>query len=401
MTKSKKTNDVSSEIKLDKKYLNQILFGVPGTGKTYRAVELALNRVGFSTEGLSRTAQKAEFDRRVEAGQIGFVTFHQSMSYEDFVEGIKPRTHDGRIEYGIENGIFKQICERAQQAVDFEEAYAEFQRTPIPKFKNLTITEISDNGIRYKPNKILVKDHISRFLQSGERLDDSTVLEQIVEHLAEKHNLGQKKPHVLIIDEINRGNLAQIFGELITLIEPNKRLGEIESLKVVLPYSKTLFGVPNKISLIGTMNTADRSVEQLDTALRRRFQFLECPPQYHELPVIENLDLGQILKTINDRMEQILDKDHRIGHTYFLGIETLEDLKFVFQHQILPLLQEYFFGDYGKIGLILGGGFVERKTAVRTAFATFDYGETLPTRDLFALRDWANIDLKSALEDLI
>ncbi|NLN32737.1 MAG: AAA domain-containing protein [Flavobacteriaceae bacterium] len=217
-----------------------------------------------------------------------FTTFHQSFSYEDFIEGIKPVMEEGKetISYQIENGIFKELCLKAQ--TDPENRYAIF------------------------------------------------------------------------IDEINRGNVSAIFGELITLIEPDKRIGAINELRVKLPYSKREFGVPKNVDIIGTMNTADRSVEALDTALRRRFSFIEMQPNPEILLNSEykDVDLKQLLETINQRIEVLIDKDHQIGHSYFIGIQNLGDLKQTFKDKIIPLLEEYFYGDFGKIGLVLGGSFI-------------------------------------------
>lgn len=170
--------------------------------------------------------------------------------------------------------------------------------------------------------------------------------------------------YVLIIDEINRGNIAAIFGELITLLEPSKRIGGPEHFKIKLPYSKSDFEVPSNLYIVGTMNTADRSVEALDTALRRRFCFVEMPPLY-DLPALDyeigGINAFDLLKTINIRIEKLLDKDHLIGHSYFIKSQKEEPeskLLNAFYKNIIPLLQEYFYGDYGKIGLVLGEGFV-------------------------------------------
>jgi len=274
--------------------LNQILYGPPGTGKTFKTVNKALAIIkGIKEEDLDKDRKKLtnEFKEFLKEGQIIFITFHQSMNYEDFIEGIKPKLsenqdEDSKISYKIESGIFRKICADAEE--DPENKY------------------------------------------------------------------------ILIIDEINRGNVSQIFGELITLIEEDKRLDRTEELKVTLPYSKKEFGVPDNIYIIGTMNTADRSVEALDTALRRRFSFEEIMPKPELLKSdMQGIDLQRLLKTINERIEKLLDREHQIGHSYFLEVEDLEDLRRVFKDNILPLLQEYFFGDYGKIGLVLGENFFD------------------------------------------
>src|SRR5690606_9966126 len=192
-----------------------------------------------------------------------------------------------------------------------------------------------------------------------------------------------KKKYVIIIDEINRGNVSQIFGELITLVEKDKRLGNPEQLTVMLPYSKKEFGVPDNLYIIGTMNTADRSVEALDSALRRRFVFEEMVPKPELIAAIrrekglsekiEDIDLGVVLSTINNRIEKLLDRDHTIGHSYFLSCEDIEDLKSTFYKNIIPLLQEYFYSDYAKIGLVLGIGFVKVKNDKDVTFAEFEH----------------------------
>ncbi len=210
------------------------------------------------------------------------------------------------------------------------------------------------------------------------------------------YKTSSRNPYVLIIDEINRGNVSQIFGELITLIEPDKRLGGNEALEITLPYSKETFGVPANLYIIGTMNTADRSVEALDTALRRRFTFEEMPPRYDlsELSaVIAEFTLKEILKTINMRLEKLLDKDHMIGHSYFMfseGTDTLLGLIESFYKNIIPLLQEYFFGDYGKIGLVLGPGFVRRISNDEKIFAGFEYDgvEMLKEKPVYTIEDY-------------
>lgn len=298
--------------------LNTILYGPPGTGKTYNSIlyslgiatknEGIINRIKNNTETIS-DEKINEFNDLKKQGQIEFITFHQSYSYEDFVEGIRPTlaTKDNEVKedsedkkdlkYTIHSGIFKKICERARKNKD--------------------------------------------------------------------------KNYVLIIDEINRGNISKIFGELITLLEPAKRLEEFEELKIKLPYSEEEFGVPKNLYILGTMNTADRSIALLDIALRRRFNFIEMPPRYDLLNSInietigteskntentKTIDLKKLLEAINTRIEFLLDKDHLIGHSYFVKIETFEDLKEVFKNSIMPLLQEYFYDDFEKIRVVLNIG---------------------------------------------
>lgn len=164
------------------------------------------------------------------------------------------------------------------------------------------------------------------------------------------------KPFVLIIDEINRGNIAKIFGELITLIEGSRRIGAKDATTVTLPYSKELLGVPGNLYLVGTMNTADRSIQLLDTALRRRFSFVEMMPKYENISNdVEGVDCQAMLRTMNRRITALLDREHQIGHTYLLEVTKIKELSVKFQNEIFPLLQEYFFDDWSKIRAVLGG----------------------------------------------
>ena len=267
--------------------------------------------------------------------------------------------------------------------------------------------------------------------------------EGVINHLKGHYNLKESstetsKNYVLIIDEINRGNVSAIFGELITLIEESKRLGRDEALMVKLPYSKNEFGVPSNLYIIGTMNTADRSIEALDTALRRRFHFIEMPPDIDlirsegklkdnkgvleiDLYTTDNedevnepdekekyfIDLADLLKTINQRILLLLDRDHLIGHSFFLPVANADDLKQAFARQIIPLLQEYFYGDYGKIALVLGEGFCEATQKAKTPFAKvkgYDAGDLFNEQTLFKINnplDMEDAELIEALQKLL
>ena len=248
--------------------------------------------------------EKPDYETNIEQ-YYKFVTFHQSYGYEDFLEGLKPKTDDtGAISYEIEPGVFKDICDKAK----------------------------NDSANKY----------------------------------------------LLIIDEINRGNIAKIFGELITLIEDDKRQGAKNEMTVTLPYSKEDFTVPLNLSILGTMNTADRSIALLDIALRRRFTFLEIMPDYSIIDCeIEGLNPGALLKELNCMVASLIDRDHQIGHSYFCGIvkkiknEELEsaktELQFVWYRKIIPLLQEYFYNDWEQLKLVLGDFVSENNTSNNNA----------------------------------
>jgi 5-methylcytosine-specific restriction protein B len=590
-------NDSPSESKNEnstimKTALNTILFGPPGTGKTYGTMEHSVRIIeNLSADEISekyktREEIRARYLKYVNDKQIAFTTFHQSFSYEDFIEGIKPvmpseiaaeesddltqfsvgiGDDENKLEYHIEPGIFKLISDEARSYNTFVSKGVKWVRRPSEKELNSVqffkmslgnTLDVEDNKIynycikegcialgygddidftgvknradiitRFRENQVVLKDKNDFRVSAVERFmfwmkENDLVLISLGNHrlravgrimkegyyfnpnsgtgynqfrnvewlmigqevpVAEVYQKGfsqqtiyvmyddkikkefftgdatkeetdqTKRNHVLIIDEINRGNIANIFGELITLIEDDKREGAEEALSVKLPYSKKQFSVPSNLYILGTMNTADKSVEALDAALRRRFTFIETAPaphllnnigeksinylyakyaelawknekwitiendlinlivnkesytalteDYDNLPGkkseppttwnlglviqicnkrgIEFIDFQKMLKAVNNRIEKLLDKDHRIGHAYFINLYKSDfpftELKSIFLNKILPLLQEYFFGDHGKIGLVLGDSFVVRHTEANAdySFAKF------------------------------
>lgn len=562
---SEKEGDLSKA----KTNLNTILYGPPGTGKTYSTINKALEIIEpefLESNKDDRTALKARFDHLFKANRIGFVTFHQSFSYEDFVEGIKASTGDGnQVSYDVEDGVFKQMCDAASSrataesvgstvdvrnrkiwkmslgntlgddaviydeciennnialgyggVIDFSKAVTrkevaelyrcngytidnesfDFNVSSIIRFKNemakgdiviisdgnhkfraiaevtsdyyfenneegdycqlrnvkwlkqfspsLPVSEIFNKNLsqqtiyrlkppsididklqalltnqtnleqvspgsfisNYKVNSIsneviefekpngsrlpiamsIINELVSLVKSNKIRIDDiknkgvfekvdtnlekylingyPNVLAPLIDSIVNKgistNIVSSSDKRVLIIDEINRGNIANIFGELITLIEPSKRAGGDETITVKLPYSKTLFSVPSNLYLVGTMNTADKSLAQVDIALRRRFEFIEMMTDYDVLktiPEIEGIIIERLVETINQRIELLYDREHTIGHSFFLPLKdepTLEKLTDIFELQILPLLEEYFFEDWERVGQVLG-----------------------------------------------
>lgn len=205
----------------------------------------------------------------------------------------------------------------------------------------------------------------------------------------------QDKNYVFIIDEINRGNISKIFGELITLIEDTKRLGKKESMKVKLPYTNEIFGVPKNVYILGTMNTADRSIAMIDTALRRRFRFEEMMPdvnvlQKHNVDKIGELDVAEMLRVMNERITYLYDREHTIGHSFFLDLKedlSVEKLGLIFKNSIVPLLQEYFYDDYERIQMVLGDNDKDKQDNLK-----FIISENLESKSIFK-GDTSNIDL--------
>lgn len=556
--------------------LNQILYGPPGTGKTYNTVNKALQILDpqfYASHLDDRAALHARFKELKHESRLGFVTFHQSFSYEDFVEGLKATSEEGEISYEVADGIFKQMCEETNPHIEKESSTSvdvsgrkvwkmslgntlgsdsfvydkcieadeirlgygddidfagcssrkeistkftdngyelkpqDYQVTSVDIFKNqMNIGDmviVSDGNLKFRAiaeitadyqclpdaefpdygqtrkviwhrvyekslpyERVLVKKFSqmtlyklsaktvdmtklqsllsssekaggSKGLSVGQKLGngehevvsvsneririkstksgsvisfDTELIDELLDHvrngaltiddIAKKRVFencdtrlekfivngysgpiskivrflldgsldgeavdDSKDNRVLIIDEINRGNISSIFGELITLIEPSKRAGADEALSVTLPYSKEKFQVPSNLYLIGTMNTADRSLALMDTALRRRFDFVEMMPNIDELEevFVMGVDIPLMLETMNRRIEVLYDREHTLGHAFFMPLkdEASEEqcfklLQSIFANKVLPLLEEYFFEDWEKIRLVLG-----------------------------------------------
>lgn len=472
---------------------NLILYGPPGTGKTYATAAEALRLCGVEVPE-DREAVMAAYQEMVKAGRIEFVTFHQSMSYEDFVEGRRPETGSGdgdeassagfRLE--TKSGIFKRIAKRAESSRGqrlgddaitlegrrvfkmsigeasnpddahlFEEAidegcailgfadidwsddrYAdrkEIMRAVQERAPDFSASSGTKGAVRMpfifrnemnEGDLLIVSKGNGYFRAIGEitgpyefsprpdggyahrrgvnwlwvdragvpateiydidfiqptiyrlRQDglNAAALERYINSQREGGDFSEPEPFVLIIDEINRANISKVFGELITLLEADKRLGQPNALRVRLPYSEQPFGVPSNLHILGTMNTADRSIALLDTALRRRFTFREMMPDPSVLAEAGEacgLDLPGILETLNARIEYLYDREHQIGHAYFTACRSRADVDAVMRHKVIPLLAEYFFEDWSKIAAVLGdlepgeneirGGFLNR-----------------------------------------
>lgn len=433
--------------------VNLILYGPPGTGKTYQtaweAVRLCLGeQVASGLKGRDqRSALMRTYRDLVSEGRIEFVTFHQSMSYEEFIEGLRPTTGNDNMEgpepiagssgFRLEchDGIFKRICEAARldpgttgqaqlldrreglfklsligadwrdqlaadridwdalEAIAFDDTEP-FERkrndsTTTPLFTVGTMPPVREGTFRHiaqdvasrladeKPDGFSLEQYREALVQEGRKTgveptggwedhnmpswashpDQSWLVP--VNHNSKQH--GNRIPaagpesYVLIIDEINRANISKVFGELITLLEPDKRLGMDNEIRLKLPYSKKSFGVPQNLHVIGTMNTADRSIALLDTALRRRFSFKELMPDPAVLSDnVEGVDLQKLLSTINERIEYLFDREHQIGHAYFTSCQTRSEIESVMRDKVIPLLAEYFYEDWSKVAAVLG-----------------------------------------------
>lgn len=357
--------------------LNQILYGPPGTGKTY-SIKDKIKEI-LRAEGDWEEWKNSEnlIKDLEEKDRLAFTTFHPAYGYEEFMEGIRPNLDGQTISYHIHDGVFNELCQNAKSNLSFsvdeiiknyinsfgEDEKREF-KTPS-KNKKFTI-KVIEGKICCKPessspereDKNLTSGIKRYFKGKGKNSYQPSytpvVADDVLKHAGIKDfNNGENssKPYFMIIDEINRGNIPKIFGELITLIEDTKRAGTPEEISCTLPYSGEPFSVPENVYIIGTMNTADKSLVSLDIALRRRFVFEEMMPLPKLLYENEYLSgLGDMLSKINRRIEQ---RSHKIGHAFFIKNETIADVKHALQYKVIPLLQEYEYDDWGKIGKIL------------------------------------------------
>ena len=419
------SNIEANKVDTSKYDKNTILYGPPGTGKTYNSATYAV----AICDGKD-VAELTDYDEVMErynelkkAGRIAFTTFHQSYGYEEFIEGIKP-VLDGDssgLSYKIEPGIFKQFCDRARipedKSIDLQaniffvrlkDEQDKYSKGEISwdisddwyKQRFVDDMQIGDYILSYAGNGVFI-DAIAEITSDPIETENSNVFKRNVEwtvlpekidirsinnnYLLPRFSMARMnhmsvaslskylingetnaEPYVFIIDEINRGNISKIFGELITLIENTKREGMPEAASAILPYSHEAFSVPSNLYILGTMNTADRSIQLMDTALRRRFQFIEKMPDTN---VLRNLGINDVdfngttinipkmLDAINDRIAYLFDREHTIGHAFFTGLKdepSIDKLASIFEKSVIPLLQEYFYEDYQKIQLVLG-----------------------------------------------
>jgi|JI9StandDraft_1071089.scaffolds.fasta_scaffold25156_1 5-methylcytosine-specific restriction protein B len=372
---------INEYMKILKNKKQIILQGAPGTGKTYISAEIALRIIDKLPISLDRDEIMKAYKKAVEEGQIVFTTFHQSMDYEEFIEGIRPVTSiKGDLTYEVQSGIFKEICQSAIQKDNLKilnEAIDSFKLDCSDETKNITLKTTTGvsfsvsyrDGITFRvrsersqaaegddfPANI---DYIRQlYLGNTKGVYNISYVRGILNHLKTTYNIsdykeeGNNKNYVLIIDEINRGNISKIFGELITLLESDKRIGCQNEIKVHLPYSPNKeFGVPSNLYIIGTMNTADRSLGYIDYAVRRRFAFVILKA---ERKIIESFKTNSDTKTkalkLFDKVHALINEnissdfsadDLMVGHSYFLANDD-DELRLKLEFEIKPLLKEY------------------------------------------------------------
>lgn len=372
-TGPKKTSP-EEEIHQESQAMNTILYGPPGTGKTYLSVAVALALKDPASEYARnefeavqsgefsepnqerRNSLLTAFNQSLSDGTVVFTTFHQSYAYEDFIEGVRVTTENGTAKYAVRNGTFKQLARKAM-----------FHRIAACQDGE------GEDDIKCAAKKYSVTGDLELRRELEGKVDRNRI-ETLLLNLANGQfpdkedwpNENEVQRFVLVIDEINRGNISKIFGELITLIEDNKRLGADEALSVTLPYSGETFAVPDNLYIVGTMNTADRSLATLDVALRRRFEFVEMMPQPAFLQgiQIEGIDMTRWLTALNQRIQLLRGREFMIGHALFSELRNtkkpdIDKLAEIMRRKILPLLEEYFFDDWRGIRKVLGDSDVD------------------------------------------
>lgn len=379
---------ISKTAKLLQSKHNIILQGAPGTGKTYNTAAIALAALDVTDVDLNdHKAVMKRYDSLL-GDQIFFTTFHQSLDYEDFVEGLKPHVQtdaDGNsigVTYEPEDGIFKRACNAVQtdQSKDIVECIDDYlqkikgyqNKREIPtvtgrsslyvwwKEGNSTVSSRSTNstssrGEEYTPSPLNIEKIKLQALGKGCENNWQSYAQAFIEAVKREYHATTDKPVVLIIDEINRGNVSKIFGELITLLESDKRSNGNHPIKVMLPYTKGEFGVPSNLYIIGTMNTTDRSTGTLDYALRRRFAFVTLKSQDSVIKKYYsdagNDELGSVAVALFDDIKKFIENpkhlcgdmsidDLMVGHSYFMA-ESEEELQDKVEFEILPLINEY------------------------------------------------------------
>ena len=377
---SMENNQMDLLLKVIKNKKQIILQGAPGTGKTYVSSEIALSIINDKVKNYSsRKELMADYKKAIKGGLIDFTTFHQSMDYEEFIEGLKPTTDNGNITYEVEDGIFKRMCNKAKvkSVNNFETAYIQLINQIIATNNAILVLKTKtgkDFGISVNRNGNLnlftgtkqknkqgtiTKDNLLKYISNVKIFVGwESYFWGVINFLKTKHNFIQnivekEKKYVLIIDEINRGNVSKIFGELITLLENDKRLNSENEITVTLPYSKEEFGVPSNLYIIATMNTADRSVGHIDYAVRRRFAFITLQSEkekienfysFNSLPIELSTEAVSLFDKVYKIMENISPDfsidDLMIGHSYFMA-KTKDELQLKLDYEIKPLLYEY------------------------------------------------------------
>ena len=353
---------------------NIILYGSPGVGKTHNTNKLiSLIESGKSEKEIFETIKNNEKNTGVNIDdlkdRVKFVTFHQSFGYEDFIEGFRPN-EEGNIQ--LEKGIFLEICKDAEEnllksatqtEIPFSDAFKTLFKEKVENEESVRIdlkradsffkvNDFNDKTIYFEKQSGTTKHTLSidslekmysieknDFINGGLAVYYEPILDKLLEiKRVSRVEKVERKNYYLVIDEINRGNISKIFGELITLIEEDKR----DTFEVTLPYSKKSFKIPSNLYIIGTMNSTDKSIALIDIALRRRFTFLKMEPK---IDLVKNDKAKNIMRQLNEKITQTLGADYVLGHSYFMKIENDDDLEFVLEYKIRPLLEEYFYGD--------------------------------------------------------